>query len=209
MGDALAIVGNLAEVQRLVEQDRGLLNENDGTYTPLTAAACLGRVEVVRYLLEEGAQANLRDPNDDCALNAACARGNREMVGLLLAHGADATAGLMGVTPLMAASDEGHTDVVALLLAHGCGDIDLQRPGSRWTALCDAVYRGHAGVVRALLGARADPQVMVDHGETPLAMSVRRGHTECVALLQVSSSMRLTSRSVGPHIRRCCRTGFA
>jgi ankyrin repeat protein len=149
-------------------------------------------VEVARYLLEEGAQVNLRDPWDECsALHRACVRGSREVCSLLLAHGADATAvNESGSTPLVHASVHGHTDVVALLLAHGCGDIDLQRAGTRSTALHSAVYNGHAGVVRALLVAGADPRIVNHHGETPLAMAVTRGHTECVALLQVSTSIR-------------------
>jgi ankyrin repeat protein len=84
MGDARAIVdaahkGDLEEVRRLVQQDRGLLDVDHGwqgdSYTPLTAAAWAGRVEVMRYLLEEGAQVNLRDEDGSSALECACYNG--------------------------------------------------------------------------------------------------------------------------------------
>jgi ankyrin repeat protein len=42
-------------------------------------------------------------------------------------------------------------------------------------------------VVRALLGAGADPHIVTRKGETPLAMAVRLGREECVAELQVRS----------------------
>jgi ankyrin repeat protein len=181
--------GNLEEVRRLAEQDRRLLDINDGENTPLTAAAERGRVEVVRYLLDEGAEANLPSPLGGSALEVACRTGHLKIASLLLAHGADAAArDDERRTPLMFASAYGHPKIVALLLAHGCGDID--RPHSRSneeTALHHASYYGRPGALRALLGAGADPHVVDRDDRTPLAMAVRRGHEECVALLQVSS----------------------
>jgi ankyrin repeat protein len=65
MSDARAIAtaaerGDLEEVRRLVQQDHQLLDAEWNSYTPLKAAAWKGRVEVVRYLLDEGADINLR-----------------------------------------------------------------------------------------------------------------------------------------------------
>jgi ankyrin repeat protein len=192
MGDPKAIVeaahnGDLEEVRRLVQQDRGLLDANHGWhgYTPLTAAAWGGHVEVVRYLLEEGAQVDLHDERGFSALGCACKNGHTEATRLLLAHGADpAMASDWGSTPLMLASEYGHADVVAVLLAHGCGDVDQQQSPNGWRALHYACSGGHAGVAMALLGAGADPHV-VYHGETPLAMAVQNGREDCVAILQV------------------------
>jgi ankyrin repeat protein len=181
--------GDLQEVRRLVQQDRRLLEANDRDDTPLTAAAWRRRVEVIRYLLEEGAQVNLRSPLGGSALDLACGCGHLEAASLLLAHGADAAgAGVTGWTPLMSASAEGHTDVVALLLAHGCGDIDRRRSRSdERTALQYACIYGYMRVVRALLGAGADPHIVDRVGDTPLVTALRRGHAECVAVLQVRS----------------------
>jgi ankyrin repeat protein len=85
----------------------------------------------------------------------------------------------------MTASEVGHTDVVAVLLAHGCGDVDRERPSNGRRALHYACLNGHAGVAMALLGAGADPHVVIYRGETPLALAVRNGEEECVAILQV------------------------
>jgi uncharacterized protein len=192
MGDARAIVdaadkGNLEAVRRLVQRDRGLLDANNHICTPLTAAAREDHVDVVRYLLEEGAQIGLRNPYGWSALDLACFRGHRGTVSLLLAHGADAGAAEpgWGTTPLMHGCGGGHTNIVALLLAHGCGDIGRQDTGG--VAALHRAYseEEHAGVVRALLGAGADPHVVDHHGETPLAMAARNNHVQCSAELQV------------------------
>jgi hypothetical protein len=56
-----ALRGNLEELRRLVEQDRRLLEIDDGEYIPLKAAADHSCPEVIGYLLAEGIQVNLRD----------------------------------------------------------------------------------------------------------------------------------------------------
>jgi ankyrin repeat protein len=181
--------GNVEEVRRLVQQNRQLLEavRVGGADAPLTAAARAGRVEVVRYLLDEGADINLRPSGFSTALHRACFYGHVEVVALLLARGAHTGPSNSGWTPLMAASSEGHTDVVGLLLAHSSGDIDQQVPSSGKTALrlaCD--YYARAGVVEVLLGAGADPHAVDRDGHTPLWEAVRHGHVECVAVLEVS-----------------------
>jgi ankyrin repeat protein len=196
MEDARAIIvvaareGNLEEVRRLVQRDRGLLDADGGSWewTPLTAAALRGHVEIVRYLLDEGARPGLRDPQGWSALELACLHGHLGTVSLLLAHGADAGAAepAWGMTPLMRASEYGHADIVALLLTHGCGDIDRQDTRGV-TALHYACNNGDAGVVRALLGAGADPHIVHHEYGTPLTLAVRIGHDDdqCVRELQV------------------------
>jgi ankyrin repeat protein len=55
-----AKAGDLAEVERLVDQDPGLLNgKNRSGMTPLTCASQWGHVGVVRWLLRKGALVNV------------------------------------------------------------------------------------------------------------------------------------------------------
>jgi ankyrin repeat protein len=194
-----ALWGNLEEVQRLVQQDRRLLDAHDAGWTPLTAASEYGHVEVLRYLLAEGGQVNLRDPDGSTPLDVACRDGEPEAASLLLAHGADAAAvnDADGRTPLMFASASGHADIVALLLAHGCGDIDHQDSRGK-SALHMASFRARTGVMRALLGAGADPHVVDRYGKTPLTMAVEEGHEENKVLLQVRCSWRPSCITLAP-----------
>jgi ankyrin repeat protein len=178
--------GVLEEVRRLVQQDHQLLEAYCDLWTPLMAAAEGGRVEVVRYLLDEGAEINRR-PVEWSALEVACFQGRSEVVMLLLARGADTSPSHSGWTPFMAASIRGDADICNILLAHGCGDID--QPCSRYgrTALHLASLYGHVGVVRVLLGAWTDPLMVDQWGRTPLSLAIVNTQAECVALLQVGN----------------------
>src|SRR5690606_3846241 len=57
--------------------------------TPLAGAAYKGYVDVVRLLLENGAQVNARLPGGKTALRFAAMFDRKEVVELMLAHGAD------------------------------------------------------------------------------------------------------------------------
>jgi ankyrin repeat protein len=178
--------GDLEEVRRLVQRDRGLMDPRK-FWSPLAAAASDGHIEVVRYLLDEGADMEQWSGRYGTALGGACSEGETQVVALLLARGARTTPSGGGMSPLMHAAQKGHTDIVELLLAHGEGE-QLERRTSHQsrTALHLACLNRHAGVVRVLLGAGADPHVVDHNGDTPLSFAFTEGHTECVALLQVS-----------------------
>jgi ankyrin repeat protein len=62
--------------------------------------------------------------------------------------------------------------MVALLVAHGCGDIDRRHVLGGWTALHYACNKGCGGVVRALLGAGADPHVVDHQGHSSLRIAI-------------------------------------
>ena len=109
------------------------------------------------------------------------------MASLLLARGADTSPRVSGWNPCVGAASAGHADVVELLLAHGCGDIDQYWQQTGETALHIACSCGWADILGLLLGAGADPHLVERvEGRTALEIAVRRGHAECVALLQVS-----------------------
>ncbi len=122
-----------------------------GEWTALISASFQDRVDVVRVLLEYGANPNIQGKNrfDSTALIWASYNGNTNMVWLLLDHGAKPDfQNRFGYTALMEASRDGHPDVVRLLLEHGA-DPDLQDEEGR-TALDGASLAGHTDIVRLL-----------------------------------------------------------
>ena len=81
-----ALKGQLAWAQRLVAAGAAINREG---WTPLHYAASGGGFEVVRWLLEQGAQIEAPSPNRSTALMMAARYGASESVELLLARGAD------------------------------------------------------------------------------------------------------------------------
>lgn len=95
-----AKIGYYERVRELLDLDPGLVNRlppYDGYYSgiPLRNAAAAGHIEIVRLLLERGADVNLPEPGIapwGGALHAAIGGRQWEIVRLLLEHGADANA---------------------------------------------------------------------------------------------------------------------
>jgi ankyrin repeat protein len=93
-----ASIGDLERVKTLLDQDPTLANRVSeyvgyyiGSGTPLKNAAARGHIDVVRLLLERGADPNLPEPGiapRGQALYAAAANRHYEIAKLLLAHGA-------------------------------------------------------------------------------------------------------------------------
>ncbi len=93
-----ASIGDLERVKTLLDQDPTLANRVSeyvtyyvGSGAPLRNAAARGHIDVVRLLLERGADPNLREEGiapHGYALYMAVANGHYEIAKLLLAHGA-------------------------------------------------------------------------------------------------------------------------
>ena len=144
------------------------MSENTNGLFQLFAAR--GDLEMVRYLLDHGANVHV---NDDTALGCASVNGNRDVVELLLDRGADIHA--KDSWALRFASVNGHRDVVELLLDRGA-DIHAQDDCAlRW-----ASETGHRDVVVLLLDRGADIHAQDDYA---LSWARQSGHKDVVELL--------------------------
>ena len=111
----------------------------------LTAAAGSGNVDVVRAILDLGA-----DDNEfalDFALEAACMKNHAPVADLLLQRGADPDAD--DVEALQMACQYGHLDVVRVL---------MERGAAADNGIAEAAKHGQIDVVRLLLQYHADPE---------------------------------------------------
>ncbi|KAK7066471.1 hypothetical protein SK128_007029 [Halocaridina rubra] len=153
----------------------------DGT-TPLILAAANGHVELVRELLEQGAEPNATRHTGTGALFFAAQGGFLDIVNLLLDHGGKINqASKDGGTALIVAAQCGHWDVVQELLRRGADPHSAMK--DRATAVFVAAQNGHTSVVRTLLAAGAKANVRRLDGASPLWIASQMGHQSVVRLL--------------------------
>lgn len=118
-----AMNGNTEDVKDLLAGDKSLLNAHstDG-WTALHLAAHFGRVETMAYLIEQGADVNIRSNNslNNNPLHAAAASRHTAACELLLQNGADINAQQHGgYTALHATAQHGDEELAQILLARG------------------------------------------------------------------------------------------
>lgn len=88
--------------------------------SPIHSAVASQNVELVRLVLDHGADANALQTGNFTALHGAAQIGSEEMINLLLEHGANPNARTINEqTPLTIAHAEGHKKAVELLRSHG------------------------------------------------------------------------------------------
>ena len=162
--------------------------------TALMKAAGQGHIEVVRFLVEQGAHLNIRNRQEQNALMFAAAGGHLAVLVFLIDSGADARnpfdlfydyrAGPQD--PLMWAAYNGHLDVVKLLLEHA--KLINDNIARAWAALGWAAYRGHLDIVHFLVEYGVDintyPQSFdFEYGPTALMLAAYGGQLEVVRFL--------------------------
>ncbi|THV51253.1 hypothetical protein BGAL_0117g00080 [Botrytis galanthina] len=153
--------------------------ENYSNGPPLQRAAIRGRLEIVRILLDYGANINLGAGQSGGALYEAASCGHLEICELLLNLGADVHAEGMVGTVLHTAAYHGHIDIVRLLLEHGAGVDKVCEFG---TALQAAAANGHIDVFNLLRSHRADIHFIGGHHHNMLQASAFGGNIEMVRL---------------------------
>ena len=140
-------------------------------HTPLADAAVGGHAEVLRLLLDRGADVNARDGEDYTAAGFAVAAGRRVAMELLIARGAGLEAKTRdGLTPLMLAALDGRLGIVRTLLDAGADpNAESRALMFTLTPLSLAVQDGHREVIDALVAAGAMGS------KAPLAMGIALG----------------------------------
>ena len=159
----------------------------------IAEAAHSGHPDVVRLLLDAGADPNRSIPGMPTPLQAAAEGGHADVVGLLLGAGADVNMrGLGGATALHAAAQGGTIETVRLLLEAGADPSARVTPGrlgdgerAGWTPLHCAVWFGHGRTADLLMqnGAEPDAYIAAHRGDVAAVRAAMAGAVDAGAEL--------------------------
>jgi ankyrin repeat protein len=176
--------GDQDAVKALIEQNPALINDRDETgRTPLHWAARGVHFQVVKLLLEKGADVNAKDKNLTTAIHELATRNHAEGIQLLLARGADIDARDYGArTALHNAATNDAVEATALLVVKGAR-LEIQDSYGRTPLLLCARERGGPQTTAILLKAGAQVNAKDKFGDTPLDLAAWRGKEEVINLL--------------------------
>jgi len=172
--------GNLADVKLFI--NAGMDVNVYYSSTALSAASAHDKLDVVKYLLEQGADPNI-ETFYGSALTVAAKNGHLDVVQTLLAAGADPNVDSSdGHSTLSVASFDGNPQVIADLVNAGA-EVDYVHPVTGATPLVTASYYGKKDAVLALIKAGANINYVDIRGMSVLDWSQVGSNDEITKLL--------------------------
>jgi len=151
--------------------------------TPLHIVAESGNLELIKLLIQQNIDINVRDSQGSTPLHLACANGHLKAVHMLVGAGGakiNSRKEKSFRTPLHLASANGHAEVVEYLAHKFDGNLVDEITSKGRTALHIASQQGYACVVKALLECGADVTRKDNDGMTPLQIACMKGHSKLV-----------------------------
>lgn len=191
--------GDLAKVRKIIgsgiDVNVPIPTDSLGA-TPLHFAVRENKLEIVRVLLEAGADSSLEDENGDTAMTSAADREHIAIARLLIEKGTSIDSkNSKGITALMREVPYEEKDDTLAKIELGAS-LELTDPNRR-TALLLAAARPNLGAMEALLDAGADPNAADHMGRTPLmavlTSDFSEPYTKAITLL--------LSRKANPDLR--------
>jgi ankyrin repeat protein len=159
----------------LISQGAKVDHLNSNGRTALSQAAENGKIDVVRVLLQHGADPNLRGEKMGwSALDTAIHYHHQDIVEAMMSAikpGADSSG-------LITSAREGNVEMLQMFIGRGV-DLNLQDEAGM-TALLAAIDKGHEHIVRILLDSGSSPELINKpgygslRGETALCMASRK-----------------------------------
>jgi uncharacterized protein len=148
-------VGNIGWVRMLIKSGINLnIKYSYYGWTALHWAAFHGKLDIVKALINAGADVNAKDNDGWTALHLAAKYGDLDVVKALINAGADLNVqDNFGRTALHWAARNGKLDIVKALINAGA-DLNTQTSYD-WTALYLAARNGNLDIVKALIDAGA------------------------------------------------------
>lgn len=170
--------GNLGIVRTLLNAGADINARSKYGDTALTAATYFCHPNVTDFLLENGADVNVKNEGfGSTPLMLAVECGDLTSVKALIKKGANVNEkNKKGMTALIPASVKGHTEIVQALLEAGANTEETWEEET--VALYEAAQQGHDSIVKLLIDKGADINAKSKrNGWTPLMIAVAEGHS--------------------------------
>jgi len=179
---------------------------NDGL-TPLHIAAHGGHSDIIKHLIDAGADVTAKIPTGSTPLYLAARNGFAGCVKVIL----ERSLHLRKVpdSVLCAAASNGHVEVVRVLLEDGRCNIDA-RTDDGSTALWIAALQGHNDVVQKLVQHGADVNACTHDGRSALYAAAYRGHAKVVeTLLKAGADPSMKNSDASTPVHMACYEGHS
>jgi ankyrin repeat protein len=176
--------GDLEGVKSLIEKDPELVNAKDEDGRTALHWACRGvHLDVVKFLVEKGADVNAEDNNKIVPLHSLATRNSAAAIAVLVDNGADVDfKDYGGNTALHYAAMSDAADAVVILTKAGA-DIENRENYSRTPLILCARERGGPKTIKVLLEAGAEVNAQDKFGAAALNLAAWRGKKEVVDIL--------------------------
>jgi hypothetical protein len=159
--------GDLKQVQEILKINPAKINATDeDNYTALHWACMRAHWDVVRYLVEKGANLQTKGDDGGTPLNWAVHHDNVEIIRLMLENRAKLNSqNQWGMTELHTAIWRGNTNVIEYLLDNGSNPLIRTKEG--WTAMHYAFRSGHDNIIDLLRQRGLSTEVQDNQGRFP------------------------------------------
>ncbi len=160
----------MSAVLTFLENKTNLASTDENDRTPLQIAAGIGALEIVKLLVDRGANTEAPGKDGRTPLMLALSDCHFEVAEYLLSKGVKVNiASSTNYTPLMQAAAKGATELVRTMLPK-IDDMNVQNNEGR-TALMIAVRFGHRDIIEMLLARNASLQTTDIHGNTVASLA--------------------------------------
>ena len=169
-----------------INKTRSLINKgadvNAGKVPPLITASFKSNTEIVRMLLENGADTEVENQHGVTPLHWAAEKGNDDIAEMLIEHGADVNhQSKNGGNPLVSAAMKGNLKIAKMLVEKGA-DIETENKHGI-TPLYWAAEKAHEDIAELLIEHGANVNHRTDNGSTPLSGAAFGGNIKIVNML--------------------------
>ncbi|XP_029657080.1 E3 ubiquitin-protein ligase MIB2 isoform X1 [Octopus sinensis] len=210
------LLDDIQYIQEYIRNNSHKINEtNSWGLTYLMVASQLGNTDFVNFLIDSGADLEVRDKDADTALHYAVFGGHCDVVALIVSKGANVNRqDKSGNTPLHYAVEKNYEDVMEIILNTEATQSHVEvdtRNSNKTTPLLQAISGGHLGMIRKLLSRGADINAVDNDDNNCLHFAVRKEvfHSEgealgildeCCAMLELGKNARLSGAVIATYL---------